>query len=56
MADRLGIHVGLKDPLGKRIRGHPDVATAETHAAGVFRFGLHRFQELAIPVDQMGAV
>src|SRR5207244_6474699 len=35
MADRLAVHVGLKDPVRRRIRAHPDVAAADAHAARV---------------------
>ena len=56
MADRLAAHVGLEDAVRRGVRAHPDVAAADGHAAGVLRFGLHRFEQLAMPVHEAGVV
>src|SRR5712675_1082798 len=52
VADKFGVHVDLKNPLGSRIRAHPNVSTADSHTAGVPGLSSHRLQQLSLPIDE----
>src|SRR5207237_6285026 len=56
VADGLGIHVCLKNSAWRGICAHPDVATTKSHSAGVFCFGLNRFQKATVPIHQTSII